>query len=115
MAYFVGLDVSVLETAVCVVDEDRQGNLQAEGSVRAGRHRHAADVDWGVLDISLADAEVYEVADLVRNRGACLVFCTAADARHLPERFRDAPVVQKPASGKQIYSAVLRAYTPTAE
>jgi DNA-binding LytR/AlgR family response regulator len=71
--------------------------------------------DVAVLDVSLADAEVYEVADLVRNRGACLVFYTAADARHLPERFRHAPVVQKPASGKQIYSAVLRACSPTAE
>jgi DNA-binding LytR/AlgR family response regulator len=71
--------------------------------------------DVAVLDISLADAEVYEVADLVRNRGACLVFYTATDARQLPERFRDAPIVNKPASGEQIYSAVLRACAPTAE
>lgn len=45
MAHFVGLDVSVKETAVCVVDEAGKV-MRAEGGVRAGRHRHAADIDW---------------------------------------------------------------------
>lgn len=71
--------------------------------------------DVAVLDVSLADAAVYDVADLVRDKGACLVFYTAAHARHLPGRFSDAPLVQKPAGAEQIYSAVLRACTPTAE
>jgi response regulator of citrate/malate metabolism len=71
--------------------------------------------DVAVLDVSLADAEVYKVADLVRDKGACLVFYTAMEEGRLPERFRDAPVVQKPAGGEQIYLAVLRACAPSAQ
>ena len=80
---------------------------QARQIIERGEH-----IDVAVLDVSLADDEVYEVADLVRERGACLVFYTAADASRLPERFSDAPVVQKTAGVEQIYSAVLRACKP---
>jgi DNA-binding response OmpR family regulator len=63
--------------------------------------------DLAVLDIRLQDAEVYEVADLVRDKGARLVFYTAMEASSLPDRFRNTPVVQKPAPLNQLYQIVM--------
>ncbi len=65
--------------------------------------------DAAILDIRLRDVEAFEVADLVRRAGACLIFYTAMDPAKLPERFRNAPVVSKPESMDKLYSRVMRA------
>ena len=45
MAHFVGLDVSVKETSVCVVDDTGKVMLRAQSTDRAGRYHRAAELD----------------------------------------------------------------------
>lgn len=55
-----------------------------------------------VLDINLHGIKVYPVADTLQERGVPLVFATAYAANGIPERFRQAPVLQKPLDTKQL-------------
>lgn len=53
-------------------------------------------VDLAILDIDLMGDYVFPVADLLRERGASFLFATGYGAEIIPERFRDAPRLEKP-------------------
>jgi CheY-like chemotaxis protein len=57
----------------------------------------APPIDGAILDIHLRGAEVYPVADVLRNRGVPYAFMTAYNQGDLPARFLSVPYLQKPA------------------
>jgi CheY-like chemotaxis protein len=71
-------------------------------------------IDVAVLDVWLLDGDVFEVADLLHEKGACIVFYTALNSAELPERFRSMARVEKPSSAQRVYDEVVRACSPVA-
>lgn len=67
-----------------------------------------ASINAGVLDVNLRGEMVFPVADALRVRGIPFVFATGYDGWALPERFADAPRVEKPFKGLRV-AAVLGA------
>lgn len=53
-------------------------------------------VDLAVLDITLADASVYPLADALRARGIPFVFATGFGVTAVREEYRDVPRWEKP-------------------
>jgi CheY-like chemotaxis protein len=62
----------------------------------------AGRIDAAILDIHLRGAEVYPVADALEVRHVPFAFLTAYDRGDLPERFRKAPFLQKPADPDEL-------------
>lgn len=56
----------------------------------------APPIDAAVLDINLRGRSVYELADLLAERGIPFLFATGYDADLVPERHRNRPVCTKP-------------------
>ncbi|CZT36189.1 CheY chemotaxis protein or a CheY-like REC (receiver) domain [Rhizobium sp. 9140] len=81
--------VSSLEGALKLVDEAEQ-------------------IDAAVLDIHLRGAEVYPVADALSLRNVPFAFLTAYDRGDLPERFREAPFLQKPVDPDELLQLLSR-------
>ncbi|WP_245419472.1 MULTISPECIES: response regulator [unclassified Rhizobium] len=81
--------VSSLEGALKLVDEAQQ-------------------IDAAVLDIHLRGAEVYPVADALSLRNVPFAFLTAYDRGDLPERFREAPFLQKPVDPDELLQLLSR-------
>lgn len=52
--------------------------------------------DAAILDVKLQGAEVYALADVLKQRGIPFVFATAYDAKALPSRFAGVPHYEKP-------------------
>lgn len=71
----------------------------------------AAQLDIGVLDINLAGEPVYPVADALAARGVPFVLVTGYDGHAIPERYRDAPRLEKPVEARTVL-AVLRRLLP---
>jgi DNA-binding response OmpR family regulator len=53
-------------------------------------------VDGAILDVRLHSETVFDLADLLLERGTPLIFATAMGSEHIPERFRGMGYVQKP-------------------
>lgn len=65
-----------------------------------------SSIDAAVLDVNLRGDMVFPVADELRSRGIPFAFATGYDEWALPERFVDAPRVEKPFKGYKV-AAVL--------
>lgn len=66
-----------------------------------------AQADLGVLDIALAGATSYPVADALMERAIPFMFTTGyGDTQLIPERFAGVPVVHKPYSTEALATAV---------
>ncbi len=74
-------------------------------SITAGL-RLAREADMAVLDINLSGQPVYPIADLLNERGVPMVFYTSYSALAIPERFRFASRLDKPATTQQIDQAL---------
>lgn len=61
-----------------------------------------AAIDAAVLDVNLRGDMVFPVADALRARGIPFAFATGYDEWALPERFADAPRVEKPFKGFRV-------------
>ena len=70
-----------------------------------------AALDIGVLDINLAGEPVYPVADALAARGIPFVLVTGYDGHAIPDRYRDAPRLEKPVEARAVL-AVLRRLLP---
>ena len=84
-------------------------------TTRAAMRKIAQDLpDAAVLDVMLADGEVYELADRLRDAGVALVFHSGhADPAELLARYPEASVCPKPAYPSEIEAkleSVLRAH-----
>jgi CheY-like chemotaxis protein len=59
-------------------------------------------VNAAILDINLHGLKVYDLADMLLERGVPFVFATAYAADSIPERFNQAPVLQNLLDRKQL-------------
>ncbi|HEY4167488.1 MAG TPA: response regulator [Reyranella sp.] len=67
-----------------------------------------AAFDFALLDINLNGRPSFPVADAVRARGLPFLFATGYGSRIVPERYRDAPILQKPFSLEELRAALAR-------
>jgi DNA-binding response OmpR family regulator len=58
--------------------------------------------DFAILDINLAGKTSFPVADCLVERGIPFMFASGYGAAGLSERYRDAPIVQKPFAPHQL-------------
>ena len=58
--------------------------------------------DAAVLDVHLHGLTVYEVAEVLQDRGVPFIFTTGFDKTSMPTRFDAIPVVQKPTGSTAI-------------
>lgn len=59
-------------------------------------------VDLAILDIGLVGDRVFPVADLLRERGAPFLFATGYGPEIIPDRFSDAPRLEKPVTAAAV-------------
>ena len=59
-------------------------------------------IDAPVLDVHLHGLTVYEVAEVLQDRGVPFIFTTGFDKTSMPTRFDAIPVVQKPTGSTAI-------------
>lgn len=52
--------------------------------------------DVAILDVNLGAELVYPLAETLAERGVPIIFATGSHPDNLPERFRGAPVLEKP-------------------
>ena len=72
--------------------------------VEAGTPLHAA-----ILDVNLTGKKVFPVADSLAQRGTPFIFTTGYDGDVIPEQYRGAARVTKPATVEQIIHALISA------
>jgi CheY-like chemotaxis protein len=63
-------------------------------------------VDFAMVDIELRGTPAFAVADALRARGVRFAFATGHETSVIPERYRDAAVLQKPFDGAEIAKSV---------
>lgn len=61
-------------------------------------------IDAAVLDVRLHGATVFEVADMLRDQGVPIIFATGSDRKSMPNRFQEAPILEKPFDRKKLVS-----------
>ncbi|MDO6124239.1 response regulator [Shinella curvata] len=70
------------------------------------------DADAAILDIRLDDTYVFPFADQLANRHIPFVFYTGCNDIAIPDRFRYASYLSKPAEAETVYSALRFALDP---
>ena len=63
-------------------------------------------IDGALLDINLGGEMVFGIADTLVSRGIPFAFVTGYDRWAIPERFADAPRLEKPVKPKQVAQAL---------
>ena len=90
------------EAAISILMEDMLLDLGSEIVGPASRLDPAlqlareADLDAAILDINIAGAQSYPVADVLRSREIPVIFATGYGSSVLPERFNFCQILQKP-------------------
>lgn len=74
---------------------------EASGIIDAERK-----IDAVLLDVNLRGEMAFEVADTLRSRAIPFAFVTGYDRTALPQRFADAPSLEKPVRRDQLLSFV---------
>lgn len=67
------------------------------------------EIDAAVLDINIAEDEVYPVAERLASRGVPFVFATGYALESIQEEWRNRPVVRKPYHAEQLRAALEQA------
>jgi DNA-binding response OmpR family regulator len=65
-------------------------------------------IDAAVLDVHLHGLNVYEVADVLQDRGVPFIFTTGLDKTSMPKRFEAIPVMQKPFASAGITNELIK-------
>ena len=73
---------------------------------RAIELAETADFDCALVDINLRGVEAYPVADVLLRRGSPIAFVTGYDRTHIPERFNNVPLIQKPVDPFEVARAL---------
>jgi CheY-like chemotaxis protein len=63
-------------------------------------------IDLAVLDVDLRGRDVFDAAAVLEAREIPFVFVTGYRQAHLPERYRDRPIVSKPFSEPDLLARV---------
>jgi CheY-like chemotaxis protein len=64
------------------------------------------EIDAAVLDINIAEDEVYPIADLLASRGVPFVFATGYALESIQEEWRSRPIIRKPYHAEQLRAAL---------
>lgn len=64
-------------------------------------------IDAAVLDVRLHGTMVFEVAEMLQDRGVPILFATASDRGSLPSRFQDTPLLEKPLDRKKLLTQIV--------
>jgi CheY-like chemotaxis protein len=115
-------DPTLYDQRILVVEDEYllamelQGKLQESEAVVLGPVSNLDDalalirsepsIDGAVLDINLGGKMAYPAADLLMERGIPFVFTTGYDDVVIPERFGNAPRLQKPFDISRIVQAL---------
>jgi CheY-like chemotaxis protein len=65
-----------------------------------------ADFDCALVDINLRGLDAYPVADIILRRGSPMAFVSGYDRSHLPERYKNVPLIQKPVDPAEVARAL---------
>jgi CheY-like chemotaxis protein len=65
--------------------------------------------DAAILDIELADGEVFPIADTLAERGVPFVFLTGYEPEAVPERHARRPIATKPCRAEALLRLLIRA------
>jgi CheY-like chemotaxis protein len=68
--------------------------------------------DLAILDVNLAGANTFHVAELLSKRAISFIFATGYGNVHLPADLANAPVLQKPFVERDVARALRRAIQP---
>jgi DNA-binding NtrC family response regulator len=85
-----------------IIALDLENTLRDNGVEVAGPFRSVADaqgvdsLDAAVLDINLADEDVFPLADALAETGIPFLFLTGHSGHKVPPRYRERPFLQKP-------------------
>ncbi len=112
-----GLRILVVEDemVVAMLLEDMLADLGCEVVGPASRVEEALRlagsqaVDGAVLDVNVAGAEVYPVAEALAQRGIPFVFATGYGTVGLRDDYRGAPTVQKPFRQDELARIIIKA------
>lgn len=63
-------------------------------------------IDLAVLDVDLRGRDVFDAVGVLEARGTPFIFVTGYRPAHLPERYRDRPIVSKPFSEPELLAKV---------
>jgi CheY-like chemotaxis protein len=63
-------------------------------------------IDLAVLDVDLRGRDVFDAVGVLEARGTPFIFVTGFRQAHLPEQYRDRPIVSKPFSEPDLLSKV---------
>ena len=68
----------------------------------------APGIDLGVLDVDLEGEAVYPVADVLAGCDVLFLLVAGHGRDPIPERYRDAPTLQKPVMTRKVLAAIRR-------
>jgi DNA-binding response OmpR family regulator len=111
-----GCRVLVVEDEYLLADDLREALAEAGaevlgpvGSVEDAIALIAGEpsIDAAVLDINLRGDMIFPVADALRERAVPFAFATGYDREAIPERFADAPCIEKPLRGQKVAAALV--------
>lgn len=63
-------------------------------------------IDLAVLDVDLRGRDVFDAVGVLEARGTPFIFVTGYRQAHLPEQYRDRPIVSKPFSEPDLLAKV---------
>lgn len=69
-----------------------------------------SDIDFAILDINVAGAKSFPVADILRERDIAFVFATGYGAEGFLDGYRGHPTVRKPYEPHELERAIARAF-----
>jgi DNA-binding response OmpR family regulator len=64
-------------------------------------------IDAAVLDVRLHGTSVFEVAEMLQDRGVPIMFATASGRESLPGRFQGTPLLEKPLDRTKLISEIV--------
>ena len=100
------------EALIAMLIEDMIHDSGGEMVGSAGKLTDAVDLarkaqaDVALLDLNLAGALAYPVADVLRERGMPIVFTSGYGSAGLIERFQDCPILDKPFDQDRLEQAI---------
>lgn len=103
------------EAIVAMFIEDTLEELGHRAVAVAGRMDKAAELagsveaDIAILDVNLNGEQTYPLAEILSKRGIAFIFATGYGRGSLNERWRDAPMVQKPFQARDLAAAITTA------
>ena len=100
------MNVMLLEDMLADLGCTVAGSAGSVAQSLAVIERTGQTLDGAFLDINLRGEFVYPVADALKARGVPFVFVTGYGREHLPPKFRDVFVVNKPFDDRDLLKRV---------